>query len=74
MATVDALCTVDQYREARSHIFPTATSLDWHLRTHKTEWIKAGALLVLAGRRMVNPAIADELVLKAGQAAAEATA
>ncbi|HMM87072.1 MAG TPA: hypothetical protein PKC53_16505 [Azohydromonas sp.] len=72
--SVDQLCTVSEYGERRRHIFPTSTSLEWHLRQHKPEWVAAGALLVIAGRRVVNPVLADELVLRAGQAAAEASA
>lgn len=72
--TLRGLLTVEQYREARSHVFASPSAIEWHIRTHKREWIEAGALLVIAGRRFINPAAADGLVLRIGQAAAQGVA
>lgn len=70
---ISSLLTVRQYREQREHIFPSESSFDWFSRHHRRELVEAGALLVIAGRRMVNPSAADRVVAHVGQATAQAS-
>ena len=64
------LRTLAQYREGgREHIFPSETSLEWTCRKHRAELIREGALLLVSGRRMVNPPVFDAVVLAAARRA-----
>ena len=67
------LCTLAQYREAgREHIFPSPTSLEWTCRRLRAELVREGALLLIGGRRMVNPPVFDAVILNAARRAAQA--
>ena len=70
MTDISQLMTVVEYGAARPHIFRSDTSFQWFVRQHRAELIERGALVVLAGRRMVNPRVADAVVLSVGAAAA----
>lgn len=65
--TVESLSDVETYRAARAHIFRSPSSLKWFLRQHREELTKAGALLIVANRQMLDPAKTDEVVLQVGQ-------
>ncbi len=43
------------WRASNSHLFPSDTSLRWHLRQYRDEYIAAGALLEVAGRFVIDP-------------------
>jgi hypothetical protein len=64
------LVPVAQYGKARCHIFRSDTSFTWFVRQHRAKLIEEGALLVLAGRGMINPPVCDKVVLAVGTAAA----
>lgn len=51
--------------------FPTAGSLNWFLRTHRTDLVDAGGLCIIAGRIKVNPKIFARVVIERGIRAAE---
>lgn len=63
---ITCLLTLPQYRDQRQHLFPSDGSLTWFIRRHRDALVKAGAYLMIAGRRQVNPARFDEMVLKVG--------
>lgn len=67
---VNALLPLSDYHAARSHVFPSDTSLDWYLRKHRSALIEAGALLMVAGRWLVQPSTFDTYVLERGTQAA----
>ena len=61
------LRTPSEYRsDGRSHIFPTQASLDWFTRQNSTRIYERGAILAPTGRKLINPAIFDQLVLEIG--------
>jgi hypothetical protein len=43
------------YAETNRHLFPSPSSFRWHLRFHRLEYIKAGAVLRVADRDYVDP-------------------
>lgn len=63
---ISDLRTLRRYRAEREHIFPSDASLEWFARQHRRALIAAGALLVIGGRRMVDPSTFDEVVLRVG--------
>ena len=64
---ISELKTPSDYRaEGRSHIFPSAGSLEWFIRKHKAALIKEKALLRPTRQFMVNPYLFDKLVLSIG--------
>ena len=65
-----ALLTVAEFRAARAHIFPSEGSLQWYMRQNRLELIRAGALLVIAGRHFIQAEPFDAYVVSAGSAAA----
>jgi len=61
------LKTPSDYRaEGRTHVFPSAGSLEWFIRKHKVALIKEKALLRPTRKIMVNPPLFDKLVLSIG--------
>ena len=56
------------------HIFPAKASGDWFVRQNKAELVRAGALVMLAGRWMASPQKFDAAVLQIGMRAAERAA
>ena len=69
---LQGLRPLPQYREGREHIFPSDSSLEWTCRKHRRELVEAGALLLIGGRRMVNPPVFDAVILNAARRAAQA--
>jgi hypothetical protein len=59
------------WRASNPHIFPSDTSLRWHLRRHRAVYIAAGALFKLAGRFVVDPPKFEETMRLVGQQVAE---
>ena len=68
--TLQALQSLHDYGSAREHVFPSRSSLEWFVRVHRRHLIEQGALLVICGRRMVNPDVFDTVVLRVGQQSA----
>jgi hypothetical protein len=69
---LQALATVEQYRASREHVFSSPTSVEWFIRMNRSTLAERGALFLIAGRRMINPAAFDAVVLSVGQASAQA--
>ena len=61
------LSTREQYQADRQTAFPSATSLDWHIRRHKSVLLEKGALVFLSGRLLVNPPRFDAVTLELGR-------
>jgi uncharacterized membrane protein YgaE (UPF0421/DUF939 family) len=59
------LKTPEAYQADRANIFPSKTSLQWYMRTRREQLVKARALLVPAGRMMIDPEAFDQVVLAA---------
>lgn len=68
---ITALEAPQKYREPRPNVFPSKGSLDWFIRCHREELIKARALLLIAGKWHVSPRRFDAVVLEIGQRAAQ---
>ena len=64
---LSALSTREQYQADRTTAFPSATSLEWHIRRHKRVLLERGALVFLSGRLLVNPSRFDEVSLELGR-------
>jgi hypothetical protein len=64
---VSTLQAPTDYQQARQHLFPSFGSLQWYMRRNRPELEKSGALLMIAGRLMVDPASFDQVVVDAGR-------
>lgn len=63
-----ALISLDEYRNTgRSHIFPSLSSLQWFIRKNKPFLIKNSALLMPAGRVLINEECFDHAVMEIGK-------
>lgn len=69
-ARVEQFCHLDAYQGSRGHLFPSIESLRWFVRVNRQNLVQAGALLMIAGRWMVDPARFDAEVVRVGQRAA----
>lgn len=67
---IHALVTPPTYQSARAHLFPSMGSFVWFLRRNRSALNKAGAVLVVAGRILVDQEKIDALVLQVGAQAA----
>ena len=66
------LTTLTGYRNnGREHIFPSDASLDWFIRKNREHLIKNNALLMPAGRKLINQDAFDLAVIEIGKIAAE---
>ena len=68
---LDSVRPLPEYREPRSHIFPSDNSLNWFVRQHKGELVEAGAMLLLNGQWHANDERFDATVLEIGKRAAQ---
>lgn len=69
-ASVAQIVALDLYREQRENLFPSLSSFQWWLRTHRRRAIEGGALLLVRGRYHVNPQRMDACIAAAGEEAA----
>jgi hypothetical protein len=58
------------WRSSNPHLFPSDTSLRWHLRRYREEYVAAGALLEIAGRLVVDPRKFESVLREVGARAA----
>ena len=66
------LKTPSDYRaEGRTHVFPSAGSLDWFIRKNKGVLYKEKALIKPAGKMFVVPKLFDQVVLVLGSIKSE---
>lgn len=66
------LKTPDGYQADRANIFPSKTSLQWFMRTRREQLVAANAVLVPAGRVMIDPDAFDCVVIAVGTQMAQA--
>lgn len=55
-----------EYAAARPALFPSQTSFQWFVRTHREELVRRGAVLMPTGRLLVDPATFDQFVREIG--------
>jgi len=67
---LSAVLTVQQYQAQRAHVYPSEGSIQWYVRQHRAELVKAGALLLIAGRHFIQSEKFDAYVIGAGSTAA----
>lgn len=67
---LEDLVPLEEYRQSRTVIFRSQTGLEWLIRHNRNRLTRAGALLVLGGRRFANPPVFDREVLAIGREAA----
>lgn len=72
--TITSLASPVDYQASRKQLFPTPTSLAWFMRQHRQELVKAGALLIVAGRKVLDPVKTDGVVVAVGRRAARKVA
>ena len=46
--------------------FPSAGSMEWQVRTHRAEYVRAGAIFEIAGRLMAHPPTFQRVALEIG--------
>lgn len=60
-----------EYRQTRTHVFPSDSALQWFVRQNRDALVEAGALVMLTGQwHAVEPKF-DAFVLEAGKRAAQ---
>lgn len=67
--TLEQLQAPDEYRSStpgRQRLFPSKGAFDWYYRTHRDDLVRCRAVLMICGRRMVNPELFDNFVVNAG--------
>jgi hypothetical protein len=64
------LVSREDYQLANAHLFPSGPSLNWFIRRHRPELLRAGALLELAGRLVIDAQRFSEVVREVGRSAA----
>lgn len=62
-----SLVSLWEWRAENAHLFPSDTSLRWHLRKHRDAYTKTGALLQVAGRFVVIPEKFEAVLREVGQ-------
>jgi hypothetical protein len=60
------LVTPAEYAAERVQVFPSGESFRWFERQHRVELVERGALVKPTGRKLVNPALFDQVVLEIG--------
>lgn len=56
------------YRAARASVFASDFALDWYIRQNRDALFQAGALLMITGRKWINPTKFDQAVIELGSA------
>lgn len=62
-----SLVTPAAYVAERPQVFAGVESLRWFERQHRAELIERGAILMPAGRKLVDPAAFDRAVVEIGK-------
>jgi len=65
---------LEAYQASRPAIFPSMDSLKWFCRQHRATLISRGAIISPTGRKLIVPAVFDQVVIEVGRARAEADA
>ena len=61
-----ALVPLFDWRKTNPHLFPSDTSLRWHLRQHRSAYIAAGAVLEIGGRLVCDPELMEKTLRQVG--------
>ena len=64
---LDELIPMRELQKRLAHIFPSETSLEWHLRQHRKEYIAGGGIFEIAGRLLAHPPTFGRIALEIGQ-------
>ena len=67
MTNAVSLKRPEDYRAEREHVYPSAESFRWFCRQNRAELANAGALVMPAGRWLVNPSAFDQSVMEIGK-------
>lgn len=62
-----SLVNLRDWRAANAHLFATDDALRWHLRHHRDAYIRAGALIAVAGRYTVDAPLFEATLREIGQ-------
>ena len=60
------LVSIWAWRARNAHLFPSDTSLRWHLRKHRDAYVTAGALLEIGGRFVCDAEKMDAVLREVG--------
>lgn len=60
------LITMRELQQRLAKIFPSAGSLEWQVRIHRAEYVRAGALFEIAGRLMAHPPTFERVAVEIG--------
>jgi hypothetical protein len=71
-AALGRLITPTNYQATRQHVFPSQTSLQWFVRSHRQRLVKTGALVTIAGRNLIDEQEFDSEVIAIGRETAQA--
>lgn len=63
---LQSLVAPQDYLQGREHIFPSEESFRWFCRQNHAELMRRQAVVMPAGRRLVNVAAFDEAVVEIG--------
>ena len=64
---LENLQQVAAYQAANAHVFGSVPSLNWFIRQHRDELLKAGALVQLAGRWLLDGPVFTQKVIEIGR-------
>jgi hypothetical protein len=67
MSTVLRYQTPEDYRAARTQVFPSAYSFQWAVRKWRRQLVAAGALVKPMGRTLVDPEKFDQVMADEGR-------
>ncbi len=70
LPSLEKLQQLETFQTANAHIFPSVPSLRWFYRQHRAELLKAGAIVELAGRLLVDAPVFAETAMVIGRRAA----
>ena len=60
---IKSLVDLEAYRtDGRTTVFPSRSSLNWFIRSHKPALLAAGALAYPTGRQLISPEAFDSVV------------
>jgi hypothetical protein len=61
------LVSLWDWRSENAHLFPSDTAARWHLRQHRDAYVKAGALLQIGGRHVIDVLKFEAVLREVGQ-------
>lgn len=64
---LNGLLKFEEFQRANARIFPSMASLRWFYRTHREELLRAGAVVELAGRLLVNHGVFAPKAIEIGR-------